>query len=163
MSIPAILVVLAGALALALLYPNLRVVALGIFAVMASLAGIALTSNSGAVAEQEGRIAPEQVIIGDTTLFDDGRVLSITGRVTNENDVFRLRSFDMRVQMLDCPAQDSPLEDCAILADKTALVRVDIPPEQTRDFSVPFSFTDRPRLKGLAVFDRSIVGTRATE
>ncbi|MEM6467297.1 MAG: hypothetical protein AAF679_12465 [Pseudomonadota bacterium] len=163
MSIPVILVVLAGALALALLYPSMRVIALGIFAVMAALAAIALTSNTGAVAEQEGRVDPAQVVVGDTTIFDDGRVLSITGRVTNQNDTFRLRSFDMRVKMLDCPAEDSPQEECDIIADKTALVRVDIPPEQTRSFSVPFSFTDRPRLEGVAVFDRSIIGTRATQ
>lgn len=162
MPFAAFFLVLAGALAIAVLYPHLRVLAIMVFVVFAAVFGFLLFDQTTEGDRLRARIPVELVAISDLELTEGARYTRISGRVANGHDVYQLRDFDIESTLYDCPAADTPRADCAVIAQDTAIARVDVPPGQTRTFEAALSFTSRPPPKGVEVWEHRVTGTRGT-
>ncbi len=163
MPVVIIFLLIAGAIAIAWLYPHLRALALGVLMLfLVIFAGAWLMSGNETAREAE-RIGLDEVTLSDLVFSDDPRVARLSGRVANGSPLFRLREMEIRVTLHDCPAPEAELESCAIIADALTTARVDVPPGQVRRFEGVLRFSARPEPDGLLRWHHTLEATRATE
>ena len=104
----------------------------------------------------------QDIELSDMVLTEGSRFQKLSGRVTNASAQADLRSFDIRIRVLDCPDASSDDTDCAIIADDTGLARVEVPPGQTRDFEATLGFSSRTQPKGVTRWVHEIGAVRGT-
>lgn len=162
MPIAALFIVIAGAVAVAILYPHLRILALAMLVLFGGVLGAYFLTGNGTVERQAALIPAEELVVSDVDLTAGVRFETLTGRVTNPSDSYRLRSFDVTVTLHDCPDALVPLETCATIAQDRGTARVDVPPGQTRAFRAVVGFAAVPPLQGVLRWDYRISATTAT-
>ncbi len=108
------------------------------------------------------RIEPDEIVLSDLALSDNLRGATLTGRVQNNSERFRLRDLTLTLRLRDCPASDTPPADCPVIGESRAIARPDVPPGQIRALSAHFVFSDLPPVAGTLRWDWTIVETRAT-
>jgi len=155
--------VLAGAIAVFVIYPRLRVIAGTVMVLFSALLAYLWLGGAGEAVRDQTRIAATDLTLSDLELVEDARFLRFTGRVTNGAADAELRDFHVQITMRDCPAPQTPPADCAIIAQDTGIARVDVPAGQTRAFSAVINFVDMPEVIGVPVWDHSITAVRATD
>ena len=153
---------LAGAGVIFVLYPHLRMLAGAVFVFFAGLLGYLVADQWLGDDPTKADIGSEVVTVSDLRLIEGSRFQKVTGRVLNGSDSARLRSFDVHIQVLDCPDEDSAEADCAIIADDTGVARVDVPPGQVRDFEATLGFIGQTAPKGVMRWTHEIGEVRAT-
>lgn len=152
-----------GAVAIAVLHPHLRKPALVVVALFVALFASYFLLPASETERRATRISVEQIALSDVDLIIDSRFLKLVGRVTNQSTAYHLRSFEIEVTQFDCPAEDIPHEECAIVGQDVSTARVDIPGGQTRDFSALLDLRDSASIIGFPVWDYQITGSLATE
>lgn len=137
-----------------------------------AVAGVLIGLGIGAYLWQEGppegerattRIAASELAFDQIDLARSGRGATLTGRVINGSDRYRLREMAIDLQLRDCPAPETPLEACPTIGDASAIARPDVPPGQVRGFAAHFVFADVPPVEGTLRWDWHVTGLRATE
>jgi hypothetical protein len=160
----AFFIVFAGSLAIAVIYPHLRVaaslVALGCAAIL-----VAVFVEIGGIesARREVRITPDELTFSHTEFVEGPRFIRLAGRATNGSDAFTLRDFHLTATLYDCPALDSETADCTIIAQHDAIARVTVPPGQARDFDTVLGFADQPDPEGVPRWAFDVTRITATE
>ncbi len=101
-------------------------------------------------------------MLSDLALSDNLRGATLTGRIQNNSERFRLRDLTLTLRLRDCPASDTPPADCPVIGESRAIARPDVPPGQIRALSAHFVFSDLPPVAGTLRWDWTIVDTRAT-
>ena len=117
------------------------------------------------------RIAPSELVLSELELTPTPRGRTLRGRVENTSPSFRLREMTVTLTLRDCPPDSGPDAEpdagpdthCPVIAQSSALVRVDVPPDQLRAFSAPFVFPAIPAVLGELRWEHAIAGTRATD
>lgn len=157
-------VALTAAVSTFILYPRLRLPAGLLVAFFVGLiVYVFFFDTRGEEARRAERISPDELELTDVTFTQDLRFSRLEGRVRNLSERYRLRDFDIRVTMYDCPDVGTSLEDCAVIAQDTGIARVDLPPGQVRHFETVLRFTDVPAPEGVVVWDHRVTGVRASE
>jgi hypothetical protein len=161
--VPIIVLVLAlVAYAFALLaYPEFRRPGLIGGALVAVGLAIYFWQQSPEASRAENRIASEEVALDQLDLERTVRGATLTGRVRNDSDRFRLRDMTLALRLYDCPEGNAP-PSCPVIGEAQAIARPDVPPGQLRGFSAHFIFADLPALTGTLRWDWRVVETRAT-
>jgi hypothetical protein len=157
-----ILVLLAFAYAMAST-PRARVPGAIAGVVIAAGLGWYFFSTSSETVTASRRITIEDLRIDQLQLDQTVRGATLRGRVENLSETGRLREMTIEVRLFDCPDTTTGLEECAIIADGSAIARVDVPPGQLRAFSGYYVFPDRPAVTGDPRWDSRISAVRATE
>lgn len=109
------------------------------------------------------RIAPDELTFDRLDLAQTERGATLTGRVTNGSESYRLREMTLDVRLRDCPAPDAMPETCPAIGEASAIARPDAPPGQIRAFSAHFIFANRPGVTGTLRWDWEVRELRATE
>lgn len=109
------------------------------------------------------RIAPTDLTFDQLDLARSGRGATLTGRVSNGSERYRLREVAMDLRLRDCPAPESDPETCPTIGEASAIARPDVPPGQIRAFTAHFSFANVPPVAGTLRWDWQVTGLRATE
>ncbi|NNU81109.1 hypothetical protein HMH01_11750 [Halovulum dunhuangense] len=161
MPIAIFFLILAGALAVAVLYPHMRPAAAVIGAFAGALLGWVVTDRVLAPDPAASGIAVEKVALSDLVLSREPRLSRISGRVTNLDTDLRLADFTLRTTLYDCPEVESALEDCAVIGQDAGIARVDLPAGQTRAFHVVMRFADMPEPAGVLRWDHAVTQVRA--
>jgi len=154
--------ILAGAAAIFVLYPHLRTLAGGVFVLFGLVLGYLVFDQWFGRDAAASAMGPEQLVLSDLSLEDGTRFQTLSGRVENTSETARLRSFDLRVRVLDCPSEDSADTECAIIAEDDGVARVDVPAGQVRDFKATIGFASRAAPKGAVRWLHDITDVRAT-
>lgn len=162
MPIAGFFVVLAGALAIAILYPHLRVMAIAVVVFMCALLGYLFFDMTTQTDRRVTLIDQSELRFDALDLRQDSRFSRLAGRVTNTSDTARLRDFSVTVHLMDCETPETPRPECATIAEDTGIARVDLPAGQTRAFEVVLSFRDTPDVTGVLVWDHTISDIHAT-
>jgi|GEM_PF-6301922 len=68
-------------------------------------------------------------------------VWQIEARLKNNSEDKPISSFDLRVRALDCPTEDSAVDDCTTIADNKERIDIAVPENQARD--IRFTTTAR--------------------
>lgn len=109
------------------------------------------------------RIAASELAFDQIDLARSGRGATLTGRVTNGSDRYRLREVALDLRLRDCPAPEMDPEACPTIGEASAITRPDVPPGQIRAFSAHFVFANVPPVAGTLRWDWTVTGLRATE
>ena len=132
--------------------------------VVALAIGLYLWRQSPPEAERAAeRIAPADLTFDQLDLARSGRGATLTGRVTNPSDRYRLREVSLDLRLRDCPRPDAAPETCPTIGEASAIARPDVPPGQIRGFSAHFVFANVPPVAGTLRWDWQATGVRATE
>lgn len=144
-------------------YPGFR--RWGIAGGLVAAAGLAvyLTRQEPEAVRAGTRIAPEELTLDQIEVAPTVRGATLTGRVTNGSERYRLRDLTLALRLRDCPAEDAAVESCPVIGEATAIARPDAPPGQIRALSAHFGFANLPPVKGTLRWDWRVVATRATE
>lgn len=108
------------------------------------------------------RIDASELTLDQLAYEPSGRGATVTGRVINGSEEFRLREMTLALRLRDCPDAETPVPECPVIGQSTAIARPDVPPGQLRGFSAHFMFTNLPEVAGVLRWDWDIVETRAT-
>ena len=162
MPIAIIFLFVAGSLAVAILYPHLRVIAFAILLVFGAIFGVYILTNESEVDRAASRIPVEDLTLTDLELTYEPRFSAISGRVLNKSDQYRLRSFDIQVTLYDCDTAEQALESCAIIAEDSGPARMDVPPGQTRNFRGVLDLRTETVAKNVSRWDYQILNITAT-
>lgn len=156
-----VLALIAYAAALAA-YPDFR--RWGIAGGVVAAAGLAFyLSRAEPEAERSAmRIPPEELALDQIEVAPSGRGATLTGRVHNRSDTYRLREVTLALRLRDCPEEDTPVESCPVIGESTAIARPDVPPGQIRALSAHFIFSGLPPVAGTLRWDWRITAVRAT-
>ncbi|MEM8789226.1 MAG: hypothetical protein AAGE76_13285 [Pseudomonadota bacterium] len=163
MPIAVFFVVLTGSVAIALLYPHLRVVAIVIAAFCAALIGFIAVDRVGEVGRAADRISVEDITLSEVALSFEPRYMRMTGRAANASNAHQLREFTVQATLRDCPAEDSAADECAVIGQETGIARVDIPPGQVRPFAVVLGFSNGADAPEGLRWNFDILSARASE
>jgi len=120
-------------------------------------------STSSETVTASRRITVEDLRIDQLQLDQTVRGATLRGRVENLSQTGRLREMTIEVRLFDCPDATTDLAQCAIIADGSAIARVDVPPGQLRAFSGYYVFPDRPDVTGESRWESRVIAVRATE
>jgi hypothetical protein len=156
-----VLALLAYAFAL-LSYPEFRRPGLIGGALVALGLGLYFWLQTPEAARATARIAAEELTLDKLDLARTPRGATLSGRVQNGSDRYRLREMTLVVRLYDCPA-GAAAPDCPVIGEAQSIARPDVPPGQLRGFSAHFVFADRPPVAGHLAWDWRIAATRATE
>lgn len=160
----AFFIVFAGSLAIAVIYPHLRVVAaLVALGCAAILVAVFVEIGGVETARREVRITPDELTFSHAEFVEGPRFMRLAGRATNGSEAYTLRDFHVSATLYDCPALDSEPPDCTIIAERDAIARVTIPPGQARDFDTVLGFADQPDPEGVPIWKFDVTRITATE
>lgn len=109
------------------------------------------------------RITPAELTFDQLDLSRSGRGATLTGRVTNGSDRYRLREMSLDLRLRDCPSPEAAPESCPTIGEAAAIARPDVPPGQIRSFSAHFIFANVPPVAGTLRWDWQVTALRATE
>ncbi|QHQ34145.1 hypothetical protein [Algicella marina] len=156
MPIAAFFVLIAGGIAVAILYPHLRIAVLAVLAVAGGgLAAYFLLADINATPRAE-RIEADEVQLADIVLTEERGYSVLAGRVTNASQDWTLSNFGLRIRLYDCPTVETQLTECTVVAEDRGRARVTVPPGQSRAFRTVWRFPDIPILEGILVTDWSV-------
>ena len=143
-------------------YPEYRLpgLALGAVAVVLLAGYFWRTEPEGA--RTASRIPPDELVLDQLALEQTPRGATFSGRVRNTSERFRLREMTIALRLHDCPAPETPLPECPVIGEATAIARPDAPPGQIRAFSTHYVFSNLPAVTGLLRWEWVIEETRAT-
>lgn len=131
--------------------------------VVAVALGLYLWRDGAPEAEQAaGRIPVEALTLDEIAVAPTPRGATLTGRVANGSDTYRLRELTLVLRLRDCPAPETVVETCPVIGEASAIARPDVPPGQLRALTAHFGFTSLPPVSGTLRWDWRIAGTRAT-
>jgi hypothetical protein len=108
------------------------------------------------------QIEPAELTLDNLALDETLRGATLTGRIRNGSEAYRLRDLTLALRLRDCPEPETPPEDCPVIGEASAIARPDVPPGQIRALSAHFIFTDLPPLVGTLRWDWRITDIRAT-
>jgi hypothetical protein len=108
------------------------------------------------------RIDASELVLDQLAYETTQRGATVTGRVANGSEEFRLREMKIALRLRDCPDADTPIVECPVIGQSTAIARPDVPPGQLRAFTAHFMFANVPEVAGILRWDWDIVETRAT-
>ena len=108
------------------------------------------------------RIPAEDIVLDELTLERTPNGATLSGRVRNGSDRYRLRDLTLVLRLRDCPTADTPPAECPVIGEAQAIARPDVPPGQIRALSARFTFDNLPPVTGTLAWDWSIAATRAT-
>lgn len=145
-----------------LAYPRFRRPAIAAGLLVAAALAIYFTRNPPEAAREGSLIAPSELTLDELSLERTVRGATLTGRIANGSEGYRLRDLTLQLTLRDCPAAASPPADCPVIGEARAIARPDVPPGQVRALSAHFLFSDLPPLAGTLAWDWSILETRAT-
>lgn len=161
MQIVVFFVALAAAIAVAVLYPRLRIPAGLMIALLLGLLVYAFVSLRGETDQRSSRIPVDELVLSDVQLVQETRFTRLSGRAQNLSERYTLLDFDVRVMLYDCPAEGAPHEDCAVIAEAQGIARVGLPPRQVRHFETVFRFSDVAEVEGTLDWGYEVTGIRA--
>jgi len=146
----AFFIIFAGSLAIAVIYPHLRVVAsLVALGCVAILLAVLVEIGGTETARREVRITAEELTLSQTEFVEDRRFIRLTGRAANSSERYTLRDFHVTAELHDCTLETSDEAECTVIAEKDAIVRVEVPPGQARNFDAVLGFADQPESAGV--------------
>lgn len=155
--------VFSGAIVIALLYPHLRVLAVAAALLCAVLLGVLFYDHASAPERQATALTPGDIALSDVALIAEPRYLKLAGWVENKSAVQRVRDFNLRTKLYDCPTEDAELSDCAVIGEQDGIARVDLPPSQTRTFEAVLGFTSSNTARGVLRWEYEVTSVRATD
>jgi hypothetical protein len=151
-------------------YPGFRRWGIAVGLVAAVGLGLYFTRQASEAERAATRIAPEELALDLIEVTPSARGATLTGRIHNGSDAYRLREVTLTLRLRDCPAEEGeergdgvPVESCPVIGESTAIARPDVPPGQIRALSAHFVFSSLPPVKGRLRWDWRIVAVRATE
>lgn len=91
------------------------------------------------------RIPLTNIELVDLGMGTDKEVVTLTGRVRNNDPRFTLTGVELRLRVQACPTPDR----CDTVGDTTNHIYLNVPPQQVREINevVSFSGIGRPRMK----------------
>ncbi len=84
------------------------------------------------------------------------RSFVVGGRIQNVSQHYTIFSMMLQATIKDCDG-----ETCKIVGQEKTMVPMEVPPDQSRDFSVTIPFYGVPKVKGKAVWEYEILFVRA--
>jgi hypothetical protein len=100
----------------------------------------------------------EQVKISGLQLTGGGAPFRLSGRVMNESETLRLKSFMLDISRRDCHAGALDPSGCALLWRGRHWIELSVPPQEEREFAVSiWARGDAPRQLGTARDEFEIV------
>ena len=109
------------------------------------------------------RIAAEELTLDQIEVAPTARGATLTGRVRNGSERYRLRELTLALRLRDCPTEDAAVESCPVIGEAMAIARPDAPPGQIRALSAHFLFSSLPPVAGVLRWDWRITAVRATD
>lgn len=109
-----------------------------------------------------GRIPAAALTLDQIAVSPAPRGATLTGRVANGSDTYRLRELTLVLRLRDCPEPEAAVETCPVIGEASAIARPDVPPGQLRALTAHFGFSSLPPVTGTLRWDWRIAGTRAT-
>lgn len=143
-------------------WPAARLPGLLAAAVVAAILGLTLSRQPPEGTLVTTRIPADQLTLDQIAFARTPRGASISGRVTNGSPSYRLRDMTLTLRLHDCPADDTPRDQCPVIGESRAIARPDVPPTQIRAFTAHFGFAGVPPVEGRLDWDLAITETRAT-
>ena len=163
MAIAVLVLALVAYAAVVLAYPGFRRWGIvGGIAVAAAL-GFYLVRQEPEAVRAGTRIAPGELTLDQIEVAPTGRGATMTGRVRNGSERYRLRDLTLALRLRDCPSEEAAVESCPVIGEATAIARPDVPPGQIRALSAHFLFSSLPPVAGVLRWDWRITAVRATE
>jgi hypothetical protein len=143
-------------------YPEYRTIGLAVGGAAAAALGAYLWFTDPETARAGARIEPAELTLDRLEIEPTPRGARLSGRVLNSSPEWRLREMTIELTLHDCPDDEIPLEDCAVIGESRALARPDAPPGQTRAFIARFTFANVPEAAGVLRYEWMVMDTRAT-
>jgi hypothetical protein len=143
-------------------YPEYRRAGLVLGALVALGLGVYFWRTDPEATRTQIRIAPDELALDEIALERTARGATLSGRVRNGSADFRLREMTIVLRLHDCPEEATPLAECPVIGEATAIARPDTPPGQIRGFSAHYVFANLPPVTGVLRYEWVIAGTRAT-
>lgn len=162
MPIVVIFLFVAGAIAVAVLYPHLRAIALAVISVFAAIFTAYFFFSDTESDRAVTRISVEELVLSDVELEHTARYSAITGRVLNASESYQLRTFDIEVTMFDCETETQDLSECATVAQDQTTSRIIVPAGQTRDFRAVLDLRSAAATRNIAKWDHKVTNVTAT-
>jgi hypothetical protein len=163
MPIAVLVLALVAYVAALLAYPGFRPWGVAGGLVAAAALALYLTRQAPESQRAGARIAASELTLDQVEVTPTQRGATLTGRVRNGSERYRLRDLTLVLRLRDCPAEDTPPETCPVIGEATAIARPDAPPGQIRALSAHFVFANLPPVAGVLRWDWRIAATRATE
>ncbi len=157
MPVALLFLVVAGAAAVAVLHPRYRIVAITALVLLAGVTSLYFLTLGDEAADADPLIPASAVSLNGVELTEERGYFRLSGRVTNGAAAGTLTRFTVDVVIYDCPEEESPTEECAIIAESEGLARVEVPPGQTRTFSSIHRFSDTPEPLGVRTWDHTVL------
>jgi hypothetical protein len=152
-----------GAVAIALLYPHLRVIAIAVAALCAALLAYIVYDQTSEPQRDATRLTPQDIVLTDVTLEEGPRYLSLNGWIENTSGIYTVRSVNLRTRFYDCPTLETDITECPAIGEETGIARVNIPAGQTRPFKATLGFRDVATPRGVLRWDHEVSSVRATD
>jgi hypothetical protein len=108
------------------------------------------------------RIRTDEVVLDELTLERTPNGATLSGRVRNGSERYRLRDLTLVLRLRDCPTAETAPAECPVIGEAQAIARPDVPPGQIRALSAHFTFRNLPPVTGTLAWDGTIAATRAT-
>ena len=143
-------------------FPEYRRAGLVLGALVALGLGLYFWRTEPEATRTQIRSAPEELALDEIALDRTARGATLTGRVRNGSPEFRLREMTIVLRLHDCPEEATPLPDCPVIGEATAIARPDTTPGRIRGFSAHYVFANLPPVTGVLRYEWAITGTRAT-
>jgi hypothetical protein len=142
-------------------YPEFRRAG-SIMAILAA-SGLTILLLQGPGESESQRIEPEELVLDRIEVEPTLRGATLSGRVENRSAAYRLREMTLDLSLHDCLAVETPVAECPVIGEGTAIARPDVPPGQIRAFSAHFLLANLPEVAGVLRWDWSVTATRATD
>lgn len=143
-------------------YPEFRRPGLIGGALVAAGLAVYFVRNPSEADRAAARIPAEDVVLEQLAFERTRTGATLSGRVRNNSDRYRLRDLTLVLRLRDCPAADTPPAACPVIGEAQAIARPDVPPGQIRALSARFTFSNLPPVTGTLAWDETIAATRAT-
>jgi hypothetical protein len=105
---------------------------------------------------------PSEADLDELTLERTPSGATLSGRVRNGSERYRLRDLTLVLRLRDCPTAETAPAECPVIGEAQAIARPDAPPGQIRALSAHFTFRNLPPVTGTLAWDGTIAATRAT-
>jgi hypothetical protein len=143
-------------------YPEYRTIGLAVGGAIVAALGVYFWLSDPETTRSAARIAPEEVVLDDLAFERTLRGGRLTGRVVNRSPDQRLRELTIALRLHDCPEETTPLEDCVVIGESSAIARPDAPPGQVRALSATYIFASLPEPEGALRWEWTLTDIRAT-
>jgi hypothetical protein len=163
MPIAVLVLALVGYAAALLAYPAFRPWGIGGGLLVAAALALYFTRQASEAERSMTRITAAELSFDRVEVVPTTRGATLTGRVRNGSEAYRLRDLTLALSARDCPAGETPLQACPVIGEARAIARPDAPPGQIRALSAHFLFSSLPPVEGTLRWDWRVTAIRATE